>query len=188
MGKEQIVKLRQEGKTYKQIRTITGYAKATISYHCKNANLSDCNKFKKPTSEQVVEMQMLHHKGISTKEIAKLFERDPRTILKWITVKRTKMSSEEKRQRQNIRLQDFRRNLKKTLVEYKGGCCEKCGYDKCVRALQFHHKNPNEKEFTISYVTNSLKRMMKEVDKCMLLCANCHAEVEDNIYSLKTQI
>ena len=51
-----------------------------------------------------------------------------------------------------------------------GGKCFVCGYDKCVGALQFHHKNPNEKDFTISGKTLSFDRLKNEVDKCMLVC------------------
>lgn len=76
------------------------------------------------------------------------------------------------------------RLLKHKLILYKGGKCERCGYDKCDGALQFHHKNPLEKEFALSQVNlNSeytLDRLYKEVDKCELLCANCHAEVHYN--------
>ena len=72
------------------------------------------------------------------------------------------------------------RLLKHKLILYKGGKCERCGYNKCDGALQFHHKNPFEKEFALSQVhLNSkytLERLYKEVDKCELLCANCHAE------------
>lgn len=71
--------------------------------------------------------------------------------------------------------------LKNKLVIYKGGKCQECGYNKCIAALQFHHRDPEEKEFEISHVnlndTNfSLKKMYLEADKCDLLCANCHAE------------
>lgn len=73
------------------------------------------------------------------------------------------------------------RAIKHNLVQYKGGKCEKCGYDKCEGALQFHHLNPQEKEFSLSHInlngeTVSLETLYLEVDKCLLLCANCHAE------------
>jgi hypothetical protein len=72
-----------------------------------------------------------------------------------------------------------RRNLKLQAIEYKGGKCEKCGYDKCVEALEFHHLDPNEKEFGISKTGNtySWEKIKNEIDKCSLLCANCHREV-----------
>lgn len=70
------------------------------------------------------------------------------------------------------------RRLKKQAVDYKGGRCESCGYDKCIAALEFHHVDPTQKDFTISRHKNkSLNQEMKfELDKCILLCANCHAE------------
>lgn len=68
--------------------------------------------------------------------------------------------------------------VKELLVEYKGGKCERCGYDKCIAALEFHHIDPADKNYKIGSQahTASLERMKKEVDKCILLCANCHRE------------
>jgi len=67
---------------------------------------------------------------------------------------------------------------KEILVEYKGGKCEICGYNKCLAALDFHHKNPKEKEFNISKKgTNGIENSKKEVDKCLLVCSNCHREI-----------
>lgn len=72
-------------------------------------------------------------------------------------------------------------NLKQKCVEYKGGCCEICGYNKSNSALQFHHLKPNEKKFNISeYRTRAFSdEIKKELDKCMLVCANCHFEIHD---------
>lgn len=68
---------------------------------------------------------------------------------------------------------------KKKCVEYKGGKCENCGYDKCINALEFHHRDPNEKDFNISTFgyRMSFEELKKELDKCALLCANCHREL-----------
>lgn len=69
---------------------------------------------------------------------------------------------------------------KMELIEYKGGKCEKCGYDKNLSALEFHHINPSEKEFQIDsrHISNtSIVRLKKEINKCMLLCSNCHKEI-----------
>ena len=73
-----------------------------------------------------------------------------------------------------------RRKRKSMCVEYKGGKCEKCGYSKCLRALGFHHKSRDHKEFGIcSMMSMSWARLRRELDKCELLCANCHMEEED---------
>lgn len=70
-----------------------------------------------------------------------------------------------------------KRELKEILVQEFGGKCMKCGYNKSVKALQFHHIDPTEKSFSISNGTKSLERLRKEASKCQLLCANCHAEI-----------
>jgi hypothetical protein len=64
------------------------------------------------------------------------------------------------------------------LIADRGGCCERCGYSKCNAALQWHHMDPTQKEFGISSKRGSpVESLKKEIDKCTLLCANCHAEV-----------
>lgn len=76
-------------------------------------------------------------------------------------------------------VQRKRDNLKLQAVAYKGGKCECCGYNKCVQALEFHHLDPNEKDFGIGSggVTRSFEKLKVELDKCIMLCANCHREV-----------
>ena len=69
-----------------------------------------------------------------------------------------------------------RLELKRRAIEYKGGKCVICGYNKCEAALTFHHINPQEKDFTISNKT-TWEGIVLELDKCDLLCTNCHAEV-----------
>lgn len=80
----------------------------------------------------------------------------------------------------------IKRDKRKALfVAYKGGKCEHCGYSKSVRALGFHHTDPKKKSFGISKCsTNSIKRVKRELDKCLLLCANCHMEEEERISTL----
>lgn len=77
-------------------------------------------------------------------------------------------------------IRDRQRAIKHRLVEYKGGKCEKCGYDKCEGALDFHHRNPEEKDFSLAQIHLSdkitMEMLFREVDKCDLLCANCHRE------------
>ena len=74
-----------------------------------------------------------------------------------------------------------RKENKKLLVEYKGGQCERCGYDKCIAALEFHHLDPSTKEFGLTGNTYSLDRQKKEADKCILVCANCHREIHNGL-------
>ena len=74
---------------------------------------------------------------------------------------------------------DRQRKFKIDCIEYKGGCCSLCGYKKYIGALEFHHKNPSEKDFTIANQkkTKFDDRIKKELDKCILVCANCHREI-----------
>ncbi len=83
-----------------------------------------------------------------------------------------------------------RRRLKLRLVERAGGCCELCAYDRCVWALQFHHVVPELKKFNLSRegVTRSFEEAAEEADKCVLLCANCHAELEAGLVELPTEL
>jgi len=75
------------------------------------------------------------------------------------------------------------RLFKVKCVEYKGGKCVSCGYNKYQGALEFHHLDPNEKDFNLSDIrTNSFDdTIKKELDKCALLCSNCHREIHDGI-------
>lgn len=69
------------------------------------------------------------------------------------------------------------------LIQYKGGQCERCGYNKCTRALEFHHIDPTLKDFGVSKcLTTDMSTLKKEVDKCILLCSNCHAEIHQELY------
>lgn len=64
-------------------------------------------------------------------------------------------------------------------VQYKGGKCEICGYDKNYSALEFHHLNPQEKDFTISKKYSTWESTKEELDKCILICSNCHREIHN---------
>ena len=78
------------------------------------------------------------------------------------------------------RVSERRRKVKRILVEEAGGRCVLCGYDRHPAALQFHHLDPAAKSFVLSLrgVTRRIDDLREEARKCVLLCANCHAEVE----------
>ena len=84
-----------------------------------------------------------------------------------------------------------RRRIKLKAVEYLGGKCSCCGYNKCIDALEFHHKDPTQKDFGISArgFSKAWIRIQEELDKCVLLCSNCHRETHYDINKNKvTQI
>jgi DNA-binding transcriptional ArsR family regulator len=82
-----------------------------------------------------------------------------------------------------------RRKVKRILVAEAGGRCVRCGYDRCVRALHFHHRDPSSKAFGLSGrgYTRGIAALRAEAEKCELLCSNCHAEVEECSRGLKPQ-
>jgi len=76
--------------------------------------------------------------------------------------------------------QKKRMEFKQALVEYMGGKCSFCWYSRCLSALEFHHIDVSRKEFNISSTTN-LEKAKKELDGCILLCANCHREAHQGL-------
>ena len=67
-------------------------------------------------------------------------------------------------------------------VEYKGGACVLCGYNKSHAALEFHHIDPHEKDIQIGVKANiAWSKIKLEIDKCVLLCANCHREEHERL-------
>jgi len=80
-------------------------------------------------------------------------------------------------------VQKRRRELRRKAVEYKGGRCSICGYDWCIEALEFHHPDSSKKDFGISSrgYTRSWEKIREELDKCVLLCANCHREIHSRL-------
>ena len=90
--------------------------------------------------------------------------------------KKTKKEIREIRKRHSSDRQNKRLKTKIQCIEYLGGKCQNCGYDKSYGALDFHHKNPSEKDFCITG-DKSFEILKPELDKCILLCANCHREL-----------
>lgn len=94
---------------------------------------------------------------------------------------------EEVRLRKRSRAAEWRRQNKRQALDYKGGACLVCGYNRSPRALQFHHLDPTTKEHNISltHVGKKWSKVKEELDKCVLLCGNCHAEAHDGLVLLE---
>jgi len=73
--------------------------------------------------------------------------------------------------------------MKQKAVEYKGGKCQCCGYNKYIGSLAFHHLDPKQKDFSIARrgASKAWETVKKELDKCILVCQNCHGEIHGNI-------
>jgi hypothetical protein len=85
----------------------------------------------------------------------------------------------------SFRTAERRREVKIEAIEYKGGKCIKCGYDKCPTAMIFHHLDPSQKDFGIAEngrAHKNLDQIKSELDKCVLLCSNCHLETHYEEY------
>lgn len=150
-----------------------------------------------------VELEELIASGCSTRDIAKLKGKSQTAVRHWLkkfgltTVKHNYLcrcgetepskfmkTGEGKRSKTRCRkchsqyTVDRFRDYKLKAVEYKGGECESCGYDKCPGSLHFHHRDPSQKDPKWRQMKNwSFDRVKMELDKCSLLCANCHGEM-----------
>lgn len=88
----------------------------------------------------------------------------------------------QQRTSKNKSKSDRAKRIKTEIVNLNGGKCIRCGYSKCIKALHFHHRNPELKSFELDVRTissKSLDSILEEAAKCDLLCANCHTEVHD---------
>jgi hypothetical protein len=87
----------------------------------------------------------------------------------------------------SISKKNKRKQNKQKAVDYKGGCCKRCGIvSECLDIYDFHHINPNEKEDSLNRLMNSTwEYIVPELDKCDLLCSNCHKithwEIRNNL-------
>ena len=82
----------------------------------------------------------------------------------------------------NKRCVDAGKDRVRQLKLHFGGICIKCGYNKSLSALQFHHRDPSKKEFHLGSKRGiTLEKQLEELSKCDLVCANCHAEIHYGI-------
>ena len=90
----------------------------------------------------------------------------------------TRIDNETRKHQKTI----LRRSMKKQAIKMLGGKCYITGYNRCVDALEFHHKDPKEKDFKIgSGNTMSWKDYKAEALKCILVCSNCHKEIHSKL-------
>lgn len=81
----------------------------------------------------------------------------------------------------------WRKKVKEIILTCMGGSCQICGYSRCPTALELHHVNPDEKDFTFGYIMASCRNwkvIYEEIAKCILLCSNCHREVHAGLVEI----
>ena len=143
---------------------------------------------------QPEEMQILIDKNYTIKQLALHFDKAPGSIKYWLSkfsLKTKQLASKYKyahlseieqiANRKKLDVEQVARRRKKVrekAIEYKGGKCEFCGYSSCNAALEFHHIDATTKKFelSISNMGTAWSTLKLEIDKCLLLCANCHRE------------
>lgn len=179
--KNRILDLREKGYSYEEISKELVCSKSTVSYHCKRHGLSHIGlRNNKKLNFDVISQVLEYYKSHTAIETADKFSISVSSIKKYSKYmkKRVFIDDKERKKRSYIRVKTRRQKLKAMAVEYKGGKCEKCGYDKCIWAFDFHHINSTEKDFNISkYATLSWDKLKIELNKCIMICANCHREL-----------
>lgn len=174
--KNKILKLRQQDKSYDFIAKKLGCSKGVISFHCNNNGVGGSSKRKPLTEKEIFELNEFY-KTHSINECMNKFNLCRSSVVKYTENKHVLLTEEQKKIKNYDRVKNRRQENKLKAIKYKGGKCENCGYDKCVWALDFHHINKKDKDFSIAqYSTLSWEKIKLELDKCMILCANCHRE------------
>jgi DNA-binding CsgD family transcriptional regulator len=180
--KNEILQLREEGLSYNQISEKLKCSKSVISYHCKRWSLTDIGLFKGKDVYSLRDEIKEYYKSHTKKETADFFGISESSVTRYKEYKREILDDSERKRRKSIYYLSFRQKLKKRCIEYKGGKCIICGYDNCDRALDFHHRVPSEKDFEIaSSKVLAWEKIKVELDKCDLVCKNCHAEIHDKL-------
>jgi predicted DNA-binding protein YlxM (UPF0122 family) len=149
------------------------------------------------TKEEINSLKERYLTGQHINEITKSFGRSKRAVqhrIKRLNLKRSPMryKKEERLSRKEIRERYYNKNkkevykrkrnririYKKQLINFLGGKCKNCGYNKCMAALEFHHeKKDKESSIAVLIKDYSKQKALKEASKCIILCANCHREL-----------
>ncbi len=176
LAREELEPLVEEGLTVAEIAARADRSKTTVRYWLQRHGLKTSNRRGRARSPEsrtaneagvaVVRMTCPRHGGTE-------YVRDGRGYYR---CRRCRAEAVSRR----------RRKMKEILVREAGGACAICGYAGNMRALHFHHVRPPEKriELNAKGVALSLATLRAEARKCVLLCSNCHAEVEDGAVSL----
>lgn len=175
-----IANLRKEGKTYSQIKEQLGCSKTTIAGYCRKLGISDPNlgRIIILSEEEIDNINKVYEEGNSIRKTAKLVKRSAGVVRKFLK----NIRSRNKTMTRSQSVVNWRKRVKLRLIEYKGGKCKICGYDKCVAVLTFHHLEPLKKDFAISGKSRSYEKLKEEVDKCLLVCSNCHIEIHQGLH------
>jgi hypothetical protein len=182
--KTPILALLKKGKTYREISASLKCAISTVSYYSKLSGIKSKNIPHIPTESEIQDMRT-YYLNHTLSETGEQFKLSKTTILRHCPPKHVKFTEEERRANNYFRVKRRRQNLKARMIEYRGGACEICNYSKCIQALEFHHKDPKKKKFSLSTTRSywNWSMIKRELNKCILICANCHRELHSKIPS-----
>lgn len=171
MDKQYLTNLVDQGLSIQQLATETNKSKTSIRYWLKKFNLKTRLSIK---STDIT--RKLCYRCNKEKDFSEFYkEKD----------KKTGCTSYCKRCVADITT-NLNRRFKKDCLVYKGSVCQVCGYNKCDAALEFHHLDPTQKDFSIA--DSGRKKLtlsiQQELDKCVLLCSNCHRELHNGIITI----
>lgn len=159
MDKHVLIELIEAGKSQRQIAEQLEVSQTTIKYWLKKFGLATKHK-------QYAERSELSCKFCGETDEAKFYRSKDGYMRGWC-----------KKCHNKYAVQRFRK-YKAQAVDYKGGKCEVCGYNKCLGSFDFHHKDPSQKDPNWRKMRNwKFDRIKQELDKCMLVCRNCHGEI-----------
>lgn len=113
------------------------------------------------------------------------------TVKAYVERNKEKISAYNKQYLRKYRDAQFKNKRKLEFCLYKGGRCVECGFiasEDTTAAFDFHHINPDEKEYTPSdMLMLKKKKVFEELDKCILLCSNCHRILHHRQYRAKLE-
>jgi transposase len=187
--KSKVLKLKQTGLSNNKIAKQLGCAISTVSFHCKNAGLGLTKRL--PSEEDIKHWTELYEQYRSFQEVAKIVGWNKVTISRYLEkFQRKKLTEVERKKNATLAVGKRRKTIKRNAVAYKGGKCLICGYNRCVEAMDFHHLDPSKKEFGLSIngLSRSLDSIKKELDKCVILCSNCHREFHAGLIKLPMSV
>ena len=155
MNKEELIKLIDENLSQRQIAERLNISQTTVRYWLKKLELKTQLKIENKKCKYCSTTNFIDFKTSSFEVCIKC--ENQKYIQRWI-------------------------RLKKEWINYLGGKCQKCSYNKYYGALEFHHRDPNEKDGSWNDIKKWSKEKIKaELDKCDLLCSNCHRETHAGV-------
>ena len=143
------------------------------------------SKQNKLSEELVNEIKKYYNEGNSCQKTANKFNVGKTTVRSYVDIRTKVVRTDVERKRDAvIAVSNRRRKVKQMAIDYKGGKCVCCGYKKSNAALEFHHLDQEDKDFSIAKKGHctSWEKIKKELNKCILVCSNCHKEIHDEIY------